>query len=299
MGYIYALSAGITWAVLGIYGTTLSRYGLTGNDVGFIRMFFGFLVGMIYIFRDKKMKKTIAIESIRHMIVIGVVTQGIMNIMLYKSIIIVGTVTATMLLCTGPIFTVLLSAFILKEKVNLQKKIALSIASIGAVALVTEGDFRNVNFDIVGISLGCLAGLCYGLFPILSRQVKKGDSPVVMTVYSFLIGSVVISPTVNLDKVFELATHVKPLLIMITFGLIPTFVSYLLFLKSMEYIDTSKASIIAMIEIPISALIGVFILKESFNAAKLIGIILIISGIMITKLNLSKMKKDKYKATLE
>ncbi len=298
MGYIYALSAGITWALLGIYGTTLSRYGLTGNDVGFIRMFFGFIAGMVYIWKDKTIKKTIAVESIRHMVIIGVVTQGIMNIMLYKSIIIVGTVTATMLLCTGPIFTVLLSAFILKEKITLQKKIALSIASIGAVALVTEGDFRNVNFDIIGISLGSLAGLCYGLFPILSRQIKKGDSPVVITVYSFLIGSIVISPTVNLGKVFELAMHVKPLLIMATFGLIPTFISYLLFLKSMEYIDTSKASIIAMIEIPISALIGVFILKESFNTAKLIGIILIVSGITITKLDLSRKKKDKYKATL-
>lgn len=294
-GYLYALSAGATWGFLGIYGAYLSRYGLTGNDIAFVRLFFGFIAGVVYIIKNKNINRVVSLDNIKNIAVIGIVTQGVMNLLLYKSIIIIGTVTATMLLCTGPIFTVILSSIILKEKITTQKIIALAIACIGAVSLITEGDFKNIKFNIIGVTLAGMAGICYGIYPILSRRLKKGTNPLVLTVYSFLVGALVLIPTTNLGKIFELTRDIKTLMVLLTFGLIPTLIPYILFLKSMEYIDTAKASIITMVEIPVSALIGVFILKESFNMYKFLGIVLIVSGIMITKINFEKIRSKKYK----
>lgn len=287
-GIFFALGAGITWGFLGIFGVYLERLGLNGNEVAFVRLFSAFLTGFIYILCKSKIKKTISKENIKNIALIGIITQGCMNLFFYRSVAIIGSITATLLLCTGPLFTVILSSLLLKENLTLQKKVAISVALLGAISLVTEGDLKNINFDIIGVTMGALSGLFYGLYPILSRKMKEGDNPLTITIYSFLIGSIVLLPTVNLGKIFQIMDNFETLMIMVGFGILPTIVPYVLFLRSLNYIDTGRASILTMIEIPVATIIGVFILKEGFNFYKFLGIALILFGMLITKMKFEK-----------
>ncbi|MGL6169426.1 MAG: DMT family transporter, partial [Fusobacteriaceae bacterium] len=148
-GYLFAVFAGISWGFLGLYGIKLNDLGFNSNEIAFSRMLFGFLVGFIYLLSDKDKRKKLQIKkmSLKYILVIGVITQGLLNVLFYASVLKVGTVTATMLLCSGPIFTVILSVIFLKEEFSNEKKIALLIAIFGALLLITEGKISNLNLN--------------------------------------------------------------------------------------------------------------------------------------------------------
>ncbi|MGL5123317.1 MAG: DMT family transporter [Fusobacteriaceae bacterium] len=287
-GYFFSLLAGVIWGFIGIFGTKLNQIGFTGNEITFLRLFFAAIFGLLYIGILKKKLSAFIIPQklIKHVFIIGIVTQGLMNIFLFISIIRVGTITATMLLCSGPIFTIFLSAFILKEKITLEKYLALSFSILGAILVITEGHISNIKFDFIGVACGAISGLLYGFYPILGKRVGKSGNPILITIYSFLVASLFLLPFLNIGALTTKIISFKAFLLAAGFGLFPTFIAYLLFVKALRYTTASKASIISMVEVPATAIVGVFFLNESFNTYKFLGIILVLIGIYITKLDI-------------
>ncbi|MGL4945507.1 MAG: DMT family transporter, partial [Fusobacteriaceae bacterium] len=220
---------------------------------------------------------------------IGIIPQALMNLFYYTSILRVGTVTANMLVCSGPIFTVLLSAIFLKEKLTLEKQLALAICMLGSILMVTQGKIVGLKLDGLGVGIGIAAGVCYGLYPILGKKAEERLNPLSITVYGFLIAAIFLSFFVDLKKIFLSYMDIKIILLIISFGIIPSLIPYLSFLKSLTFIAPSKASIIGMLEVPTTAVIGFLILKEEFNGYKLVGLILIMIGISITRMDFAQL----------
>ncbi|MGL6065214.1 MAG: DMT family transporter [Fusobacteriaceae bacterium] len=292
-GYLFALLSGIIWGSIGIFGTKLNQVGFTGNEITFLRLFFAAIFGLLYIgFSQKKLSIfMIPKRLIKDVLIIGIVTQGLMNIFLFISIIRVGTITATMLLCTGPLFTVFLSIFILKEKMTLEKYIALTFSILGAILVITEGHITNMKFDFIGVLCGAIAGFLYGFYPILGKRVEKSGNPLLITIYSFLVASIFLLPFLNTEVIVTKIFSLKAFLLAAGFGFFPTFIAYLLFVKALRYTSASKASIISMVEVPTTAIIGIFLLNENFNIYKFLGIVMVLIGIYTTKLDITSLIK--------
>lgn len=301
-GYLFAAFAGLLWGLLGFYGVTLNKFGYSGHEIAFTRMFFGFLAGLVYMLSDRKRRKALKVNSsgVKYVLAIGVITQALMNLFLYTAVLRIGTVTSTMLVCSGPIFTVVLSSIFFKEKLTLEKQLALSIAMLGSVLMITEGKVFGLKLDTLGVSLGIAAGVCYGLYPLLGKKAEERMNTLTITVYSFLVAALFLAPFVNLKRVFLSYLDIKVLLVVISFGILPSLIAYLSFLRSLNFIIPSKASIIGMLEIPTTAVIGVFLLGEAFNEYKLMGLILIMFGISITRMDFSKFTKkfQKYRGKI-
>lgn len=298
-GYLFAAGAGLLWGLLGLYGVTLNRFGYSGHEIAFTRMVFAFIAGMIYMLSDKNRRKSLKVKTsgIKYIFAIGIGTQALMNLFMYTAVLRVGTVTTTMLVCSGPIFTVLLSSVLFKEKLTLEKQLALSIAMLGSVLMITQGKIFGLKLDVLGVTLGIAAALCYGVYPILGKKAEKHIGTLPITVYSFLMAALFLAPFVDLKKMFMSYLDIRVFGVILTFGLIPSLIAYLLFLNSLNFIIPSKASIIGMLEIPTAATIGVFILNEEFNEYKLMGLVLIMVGISITRMDFSRFKKKFYRIT--
>lgn len=290
-GYLYAGLAGLLWGLLGFYGVNLNRLGYSGNEIAFTRMFFGFVAGLVYMLTDKKRRKALKVHpsNIKYIIGIGLITQALMNIFFYTSILRVGTVTANMLVCSGPIFTLILSSILFKEKLTLEKQLALAISMLGSILMVTQGKIIGLKLDGLGVGIGIAAGVCYGLYPILGKKAEERLNPLTITVYSFFVAAISLAPLIDLKRVFLSYLDIKIFLLVVSFGIIPSLLAYLSFLKAMKFIAPSKASIIGMVEVPTTAVIGVLILKEDFNEYKLMGLILIMTGIAVTRVDFSQL----------
>ncbi len=71
-----------------------------------------------------------------------------------------------------PIFIVLLSLWILKEKLTFNKMISLILGFMGVSLIITKGDFTKVDFGNMDVILMVFLGaVSFALFSVLSKKV--------------------------------------------------------------------------------------------------------------------------------
>lgn len=290
-GYLLAITAGIIWGTLGLGTLNLSNFKLNSSEIAFIRVSFAFILGMIYIFiikRDKLKPSYFNKGLIVKIIFSGVLSQGLLNILYANSVIRVGTITGIMLLATGTLFTILLSKIFFKEKLGIIKIISLITAFLGTFILVTEGNLGVLKFDYIGIVYGILSELSYGLFPIFNKKIIETLDPIVATTLTFGIAAIFLSFFIDKILFIKIFTNIEIFKSCIFYALVPTLIPYLLYSLSMKFIPPSTAGIISLLEIPSAALIGVFLLDERIGFIKGIGILIVLLGIIISKISYKK-----------
>lgn len=296
-GYFYGILAGVLWGTSGMFGKKISELGLNGGEVTFVKMFFATILGFIFlIYNERKLSFfKIPKKSLKNIFFIGILTQALMNVFLFMTIIRIGIISAALLVSTGPIFTLALSSLVLKEELTLEKKVAMSFTITGGIIAITEGSLLNVKYDLIGVTCGLLAGFFYGVYPIFGKKVDKSINPILVTVYSFLIALIFLIFLVDVSLVMEKIASIKGMALGIGFGVIPTLMGYSLFLMAIKHLPASKVSIMAMIEIPVAIILAIIILGEEFNRYKLTGVLFILLGIFISNLDFKniffKMKK--------
>ena len=75
---------------------------------------------------------------------------------------------------TWPILIVVLSIFILKERLSYRKVIAIILGFIGVIMVLTKGEFQNINVSNASVIVLVGAGAsCFALFSVLSKNINK------------------------------------------------------------------------------------------------------------------------------
>lgn len=295
-GYTLAFLAGIGWGTIGIISYYLGKTGIGPFEVAFLRLFFAFLIMFLFYFITDKEKVRIEKKEFKHAILIGVISQGVMSLAMYKCISMTSTTVGIMMVCLGPLFTALLSRIFFSEKITLFKGLALFLALYGASLVVTGGNFSKLQTNGAGLLVGLLSALAFGSFPILRKKIPEELNFTGILMYSFLIGSIFTFPMLDIKillKTFSLNTIIFSILL----GLIPTVFSYTIYSMSLKFITPTKASIISLVELPAAAIIGHFFLREYLVTISIIGIIILLAGITISKIEIPRRRnifKTKY-----
>ena len=103
-------------------------------------------------------------------------------------------------------------------------------------------------------------------------------------IYSFVIVVIMLLPFLNVGNFITYHKLTANFLVSILFAVVPTLLCHLLFIKSLNYISATKAGIITLLQIPAATMFGIMFLNEQISIWKIIGIILIIIGILLIKM---------------
>lgn len=282
-GYGFAFLAGITWGTIGIISYYLGQTGIGPFEIAFLRLFFAFLPMFIfYIFKDKK-KLKIKKENIKHSLFIGIISQGIMGIAMYQCIMRTSVTVGVIMASTGPLFTAILSKVFFDEKITLFKGLSLALGFYGAFLIVTGGDISVLNTDGIGLFMGAISGLAYGIFPILSKKIPEGSNSLGILIYSFLVGAIFVMPMLD-TKVLIGALSFEMIGFSLMLGIISTVLAYVFYTKALQIISPTKAAIVSLVELPTAAVIGHFFLKEYLYSINILGIFILLTGVIISKI---------------
>ncbi len=291
MGYGLALLAGTTWGTLGITSYYLKLTGVGTFEVAFLRLFFAFLAMFVFFsFKDRSVLK-ISREELKHTTLIGIISQGISSLALYKCISMTSTTVGVIMVCLGPLFTTILSRIIFKEEFTLLKGLALTIAFYGCFLVVTGGDIGVLNSNSRGLGIGLISGMAFGAFPVFSKRVPVECNSLGILMYSFLVGSIFLIPFMSFGVIFTYFSW-KLLFIAVVLGVIPTALSYGFLSAAVRYIAPAKAGIIALVEIPVTAIIGNFFMGEYLGLINVAGIIVLLVGTAISKVELPSIRRN-------
>lgn len=275
--------AGILWGIIGIFVKELNALGADASLIGFMRMFFAFLIMLIIslikhgrniILKDRK---TILLCAL-----LGIVCNGLFNIFYTNSIRLNGMGIACVLMYTAPVFTAIGSRLIFHEKFSGIKIFALIMNILGCILTATGINiFHNENISLIGILAGLGSGFGYGMAAVIGKIAGEKTDALIMSVYSFFFAALFLF----IFTMPDLTPAFKDLRIMGTgflYGLIPTSFAYLVYYNGLKNIkDTSRVPVIASIEPVTAVIMGMLLYNEQIDAANFTGVAVVLVSIII------------------
>ena len=300
---IYILLAGSLWGMMGLFVRGLASDGLTSVEISTFRSIgAAILMGAFLLFKDRQLFR-IRIKDIWCFIGTGVVSLTFFNICYFTTIQRTSMAVAAILLYTSPIYIVLFSSFLFKEKITRIKAVALIIAFVGVAFVTGVFSFSKASSGVLDISImtiliGLGSGLGYALYSIFGRYaLEKNYSSQTITFYTFLFSAFGLAVCTLLfgraddgalfgtfsgmiSKIMDGRVGIDIALI-IGLSVVVTILPYLFYTKGLSGIENGKAGIMASIEPVVAAVLGMIVYGELLPLTGYIGIILVLSAIVM------------------
>lgn len=214
---------------------------------------------------------------------------GFISICNYCSLYYINASVATVLLYTLPVFTVLLSRFLLKEKFTVPKVIAMvlvfsgticiiNLAHIDAIAAHPGTTIFGIPSAVFGIMIGLMSGLLSSLYTIFTRKLNQYYDGWTVNSWCYFLGFPVFL-AIGGGPIIAFNWHANLILFVFITALIGL-AAYSLYAVSMHYIDAGKASLLVTLDPVMSATMSVVILGETLSPLQCVGCVLVGSGIL-------------------
>jgi drug/metabolite transporter (DMT)-like permease len=170
---------------------------------------------------------------------------------------------ANLLQYTAPIHVILLSPWLLGERVRRADVRAVGVSLLG-VAILFGGNWHGA--EARGLTLGLLSGLFYGLFMLWQRRLRA-NRPVALVFANNIGTALIVLPFAG----SELALGGHALALLVFMGVVQFGVPYLLFTWGLQRVPGPEASLLTLVEPVLTPLWVALVVGERPTAATILG----------------------------
>lgn len=197
------------------------------------------------------------------------------------------SINAPIIASSAPIIIYISSIFILREKKHIRVLFGLIISFLGVLTIVGQPVLQQGNpKEIIGNCFFIIAMLGAVGHAVISKELLPRYKPIVITFWSFLLGSLTFLPFFIIESISYPPVHAFDIRgwIGIVYGIFfSSTLAYLLFEWGIQKIDAQEAGIFYYID-PIAAMtLAIPILGEKITPVFLIGALLVFGGIAIAE----------------
>lgn len=198
----------------------------------------------------------------------------------------------SLILQFSPLFTIILSFFYLKSKINKNQTFGLFISFFGLVFLIL---FRNDNISILNISYILLSAFCWSICNIIIKKFQPENmfSFIVWTsLYSSIILFIMVSFK-DIELIFDIKNHININLIssLVSQSYITTLFGYWAWNNLIKKYEPHIIAPFSLLVPVFSILISYILFKDNISIYLTISIILILSGLVVFSIDFKKYKK--------
>lgn len=287
------IAAGL-WGVVGLFLKGLLALGLTRYQVVFLRMLLAAVLFGGFVLAKTKRLPTFRLRDIWCFIGTGIFNQLFFCLCYYTAIPMIGVSVASVLMYTSPVFAILLSAVLFREKINSRTVMALLLALSGCV--LVSGVVGGAHaLPLAGILLGLGSGLTYAFSGIFNKfALQRGYSSETISFYTFVFCALGAAPLAFMEPFpalggMELALTGGNLFGMaLLCGIFPTF----LYATGLKGVSPGRASLFTSSEPAVATLLGVLVLHEELTLLMIVGILLIVSVVILLSKEGGSAKED-------
>lgn len=248
---------------------------------------------LLLILYAKNISVKVSKKEMLSLAILGGIGNAVTTLMLFISFSLIDVGIATTIHFIYPVFVTLGCVLFYKEKLGLQKVIALMIATSG-IACFFFGIDTSAGFSggmFLGLVLAVASGVTYAFYIIYMDKSGLKNQPVFkITFYVALMSTIAmgIYGTVNGELTLGTLTT-RSWVISTAFSLLCTVVALSLLQIGIKHVGASTAAILTTFEPITSIVCGVVLLGESITVVKVVACALIMIGVVT--LSLSKQKK--------
>ena len=187
----------------------------------------------------------------------------------------IGTGLAMVIFFTYPTIVALLNWFFHRYKITLFYYISFILTAVG-IFLLSDGE--SITFDFYGIFLAVLAGISYSFYMLITKKQAHNLHPILSSFIISVGNSVLFLGMALFDHSFFIPTVPFVWANILGVSLIATVLPLFLLLISLKYINSTKASIVSVLEPVVTVIIGVVLLSEALSWTQIVGIVIILAG---------------------
>ncbi|MBQ8208961.1 MAG: EamA family transporter [Clostridia bacterium] len=269
--------------IFGTVGVFVKYIPLPSAVTAMARGFIGALfILLILLFRRTK----ISFKDIKNnalILFLSGIFLGVNWIFLFEAYRYTSVAVATICYYLAPVFVIIASPFVLKEKITPVKGISVAVSLTGMLFVSGIFESNTQNTSIKGVLFGIGAAAFYACY-MLSTKKLKSISSYDGTVVQLLSAAVILVPYVLLTQDFSsFSTDAKTIVLLICVGVLHTGVAYALYFNSLKNLKAQTAAIFSYIDPAVSILASVLFLQEELTLFSVIGGILILGSAVFSE----------------
>lgn len=233
-------------------------------------------------------RKGISKEAIRKNLLLLCVSGGCIGlnwVLLFESYNYTTVATATLCYYTAPLFVVIASPFILKERLTVKKSVCITVALIGMVFVsgIFESGIPSFS-DMRGILFGVGAAVLYATVILLNTRIKEIAAYDKTVVQLAAAAAVMVPYCLIAERGTTLTFSLTTVILLLVVGIVHTGLSYALYFGAMQAIPAQTTAIFSYTD-PITAVIlSATLLKEPFTVYSAIGAVLVLGAALVSEL---------------
>ena len=273
--------------IFGTIGIFVRHIPLPSSMIALVRGFVGAFFVLLFVYLKKSKLDKEAIKKNFVMLALSGAFIGINWILLFESYHYTTVATATLCYYMQPIFVILASPFLLKEKLTPKKVICVLVALIGMVFVsgVLQTGIPALS-EAKGILYGLGAACFYATVVLMNKKITEINA-YDKTIMQLGMGAIVLSPYGMLTQDFGTATlSMTPSLwaLLLFVGLVHTGVAYALYFDSMKDLKAQTIAIFSYIDPIVAIILSALLLKENMGLYGVIGAVLVLGSTFISEL---------------
>ena len=227
-------------------------------------------------------------EAIKKHLWILLVSGGFIGlnwVLLFESYRYTSVAVATLCYYMAPIFVMIVSPFLLKEKLTVKKVLCVIVALIGMVFVsgVLDGGISDVS-EMKGILFGLGAAALYATVIMMNQKLREVPT-YDKTIMQLGAAAVVLIPYILFVEDLS-AVVLTPLIVfmLIIVGVVHTGIAYALYFGSMNGLKAQTVALFSYIDPIVAIILSAMFLKEPMTIYSASGAVLDLGATMISEL---------------
>ena len=270
----------IATILYGTIGAFLRYVNLPSEAVALYRGIIGAVFILLYLLFKRQCPDFSAIRNNLFRLLLSGVALGLNWIFLFAAYL--NTTVAIASLCNymAPIFVLILTPFLLREKLDLRKIPCIAAALIGIVMVsgVIEGGITGPS----GVAFG-LAGACCFTGIVFCNRKLHDISSFDRAFVQLSVSALTVLPYVLIKNGGLPLPDLKSGMIVLMLGVLHTGAAYCLYFSGMAKLPVQSVAILGYIEPVVSVLCSVIFLREPLGWYGWIGAVLIIAAAAVSE----------------
>lgn len=277
----------LSMAIFGTIGIFRTYIPLPSGFIAMARGLIGvvFLLGVMIVRRRKPDFEGIR-KNVGKLFVSGAFL-GLNWILLFEAISYAGPSVATLCYYLAPIFIIIVSPFLLKERLT-ARKIACVCAALAGMVLVSGilgGSSETVRLR--GVLMGLAAAVFYASVVLMNKRISNLSAND-RTVMQLSASTIVLLPYVLIVEkgafTAFFASDTRVMLMLALVGVVHTGVAYALYFGSLKSIKAQTAAILSYIDPVLTLLLSAVLKIDRIDAFGAIGAAMILGAAIVSEL---------------
>jgi drug/metabolite transporter (DMT)-like permease len=205
------------------------------------------------------------------------------QLLFYEGLNLTSPINASLLQCGVPVFVMILSAIMIKEKMNFLKIFGLILGATGAILLLMNSKKDALTQTHIGDIMIIFNAASYAVFLVLVKPLSEKYDPITVMKWVFLFGTIMAIPF-GYYQLTEVNWNSMPSYVWLSLGFIVVFatiITYYLNVKVLRFVNPSVAGIYVYLVPVFASIIAVTMKQDIITLEKVAYSLLIFTGVFL------------------